>query len=1136
MKKSRPREPWARFIRGGSRVCLWFSHAIRKGCWARRILATIGLVVLLSRLGKDQASAGSPETTPPSRPANLTLTAKTDHSVTLAWDASLENVTVSGYEVLRDGASAGSTAATSFTCDGLSTGVSYTFRVRARDPSGNVSPASNAVLATPQAGSGSVQPALVRTQFSALVLNYDPMMLLNGSSVRVADQYNYRNVDDLVAQYIQWLKQASGGQTVWSVAYRFDLNEFPSPARSTQTPFTADNYASLRSQGYDYWNMGGPDYKGILRDARFGITDKVNAGQVDAVWVFSPAGSGFWETAMAGPSAYWVNGGPIYDTLLERNVVFYGFGKEGHQGVGYMCENTCHMLENIMGNHIASDWPRTSSCQTFVTLNLDNPARAVAPRLVNDWTHFMLVDATAWDAALVAPGQAQAGFSHFPPTAIYNYDWATVSFDFSNATAFHTYGGTWSLANNEYHVLAPDPPSPWTQSYANPKALAFDNISLSDNLGTYAAPMAFSDADVELNVRVANQTASSHAGLLFRVSNCQAGVDQVTGYYAGLNAADQQVVLWKLANAPHSILAQAAYPLAANQNYRLRLEARASQINLYLEGSLVPLISCNDSSYRSGAFGLAAYSTEAFFSNLTIVAHSLNHADDWYAYPAGTGAMRDLSPLDWNGDTVQAMDNWYAWWWEHLPKNGGGHYATDSQSGQPVLLLNTWWPYIFDINRFNSRCPFPDIVFPPEDVTPPSAPGVIQGLPLGPSRMALSWDPADDNVGVTRYAVYRDGALLRTTAQPTFVDNRLSPNTHYSYTVRAQDGSANLSVPSPSFEVTTPGTDFEAAVIDPGFEITPQAGGWSTDAYLATGAGFVWEAPPCGHNGTRCVRISASQLDDLRWIQTVNGLTPGGTYWLSGWIKGDNIVLQPGGQVGANLCLYGTWEHTAARLAGTFDWTRVIDQFTAPASGSIIVGCRLGYWGNTASGKAWFDDILLSTSNPALDQAPVANPDVIERYAEQDVKVAVSTLLANDTDPDGDPLSLIWVTSPTANKATVVLDGDWVFYTPPSGFTGNDQFTYVVSDGRGETAAGAVQVQIKTDNSESHNKAAIEDLHNGCFRVTFNGIPDRTYTVQYSQDLIHWQVLGSASADPLGIYCFEDTAGDSTRFYRSIYP
>ena len=171
---------------------------------------------------------------------------------------------------------------------------------------------------------------------------------------------------------------------------------------------------------------------------------------------------------------------------------------------------------------------------------------------------------------------------------------------------------------------------------------------------------------------------------------------------------------------------------------------------------------------------------------------------------------------------------------------------------------------------------------------------------------------------------------------------------------------------------------------------------------------------------------------------------------------------------------------------------------------------------------------------------PVAGGDTVERFATQDVKVKVATLLANDTDADDDALSITGVTSPSPSGATVTLDGEWVYYKPPPGFTSADSFTYTVSDGRGGTATGTVTVNVKVDSSVTQNIARIQNLGNGTFRITFNGIPGRTYTIQYTATLnppdTVWTTLGPATADGVGVFIFNDTAGPAARFYRSTFP
>ncbi|MDR6227300.1 chitinase [Desmospora profundinema] len=88
----------------------------------------------------------------PSRPTGLTVTAKTDTSVSLSWNPSRDNVGVTGYDIDRDDVRAGTTTGTSHRVTGLQPDTTYTFTVRAKDAAGNESEASEAVRVKTEPG------------------------------------------------------------------------------------------------------------------------------------------------------------------------------------------------------------------------------------------------------------------------------------------------------------------------------------------------------------------------------------------------------------------------------------------------------------------------------------------------------------------------------------------------------------------------------------------------------------------------------------------------------------------------------------------------------------------------------------------------------------------------------------------------------------------------------------------------------------------------------------------------------------------------------------------------------------------------------------------------------------------------
>jgi len=89
------------------------------------------------------------------------------------------------------------------------------------------------------------------------------------------------------------------------------------------------------------------------------------------------------------------------------------------------------------------------------------------------------------------------------------------------------------------------------------------------------------------------------------------------------------------------------------------------------------------------------------------------------------------------------------------------------------------------------------------------------------------------------------------------------------------------------------------------------------------------------------------------------------------------------------------------------------------------------------------------------------SPDAVDDPATTDMDTPVTIdVLANDTDPDGDPLDVIAVTQ-GSDGAVAINPDDTVTYTPTPGFLGTDSFTYTVSDGNGGEDTAPVTVTVR---------------------------------------------------------------------------
>jgi endoglucanase len=100
------------------------------------------------RVFGNEPGGGVVDQTPPTTPGNVRVTGTTTTTVSLAWNASTDDVGVTGYQVTRGTTIVGNVTGLSFTDTGLTANTTYSYTVRALDASGKQSAASTAVSAT----------------------------------------------------------------------------------------------------------------------------------------------------------------------------------------------------------------------------------------------------------------------------------------------------------------------------------------------------------------------------------------------------------------------------------------------------------------------------------------------------------------------------------------------------------------------------------------------------------------------------------------------------------------------------------------------------------------------------------------------------------------------------------------------------------------------------------------------------------------------------------------------------------------------------------------------------------------------------------------------------------------------------
>ncbi len=261
-------------------------------------------------------------------------------------------------------------------------------------------------------------------------------------------------------------------------------------------------------------------------------------------------------------------------------------------------------------------------------------------------------------------------------------------------------------------------------------------------------------------------------------------------------------------------------------------------------------------------------------------------------------------------------------------------------------------------------------------------------------------------------------------------------------------------------------------------------------------------------------------------VLTVSKLTPNVTSWPTA------ATINFGQTLAASALSGGS-----ASVPGSFAFTT---PSTAPGAGTASQNVTF-----TPTDTDYYNTVggTVSVTVNATGQAPVAVDDTLGTVKNRVVSnLSAAKLAANDTDAEGDPLTVIAVSATSTNGGTVTLVNGVVRYTPPSGVTGADSFTYTIADGHGNTATGTVLVTIASSSAVSLNIVYGPVKTDGEFVVRFAGTPGSEYTVEYSTNLTTWTWQANRTASITagsfgrGVFEFRETTTATVRYFRTVYP
>ncbi|MFM8556836.1 MAG: tandem-95 repeat protein [Betaproteobacteria bacterium] len=123
----------------------------------------------------------------------------------------------------------------------------------------------------------------------------------------------------------------------------------------------------------------------------------------------------------------------------------------------------------------------------------------------------------------------------------------------------------------------------------------------------------------------------------------------------------------------------------------------------------------------------------------------------------------------------------------------------------------------------------------------------------------------------------------------------------------------------------------------------------------------------------------------------------------------------------------------------------------------------------------------------AVNDAPVGTADTLAATEDTPVTYTAAQLVGNDTDVDGDTLSIKSVTAVTGGTVLLNTNGS-VQFTPTANFNGAASFSYVATDGKLDTAATSVAVSVSAVNDAPVNSVPAAQTVNEDTNLSITGL------------------------------------------------
>lgn len=801
--------------------------------------------------------------TPPSVPLNVAGDLETETSFSVSWDASIDNVGVSEYDVLVNGEVAATAVTTSTEITGLPPGTDHTVTVMARDAAGNESAESSGIVIStledteaPDAPANLTELAVTATSVQvgwdepADNVGVDNYVVYQGGTIALVVTENQATLTDLNPETSYTItvsaRDATGNESDPSDPLDVTTSSTPDtqaptvPQNLTEievTPTTAeisweaanDNVAVT---GYIVYLNGSPQetitgttyiFTGLSPETTYSLTVAATdaAGNTSAesvaLEVTTPA------VDLVEPSV------PLNlteGTITSTSINFSWDASTDNVGVTvyvvYLDDSenanvtgTTHTLEGLT--------PETEYSITVAAGdaagNLSDPSMALV---------VSTLPAPDNDPPTAPQNLAAENVTHNMATL--SWEAATDNVAVTEYVIFVDNLETATTAGTTYILTGLTPETDYTIEVAARDAAGNESARSSEVQISTLTPPDTEAPTTPGNLEVTEVTTTT-IGIGWSSSNDNVGV---TGYIVYLDATEVATV---------NITTYLFEGLNPSTDYEIYLEAVDAAGNRSVATPVVALSTLADIDAPDAPTGLQSIgSTESSITlswtepadNVGVVAYRIYSGSQVGSTTSTSFSVSGLEPSTSYPFYVTALD-------------AAGNESNPSNNIAASTLAEP-------------------------DTQPPTNPSGLQASTITESSVNLSWNASTDNVGVTQYMIYRNGSQIGTTTSLNYTASALASGTTYTFFVLASDAAGNISGQSNAISVTT--------IIPVDTEQPTAPVNLRTTAKTQTSISLTWSASTDNVGVTHyLIYQNGSLLGSTSGLSyTSSGLSPGTTY------------------------------------------------------------------------------------------------------------------------------------------------------------------------------------------------------------------------------------------------------------------